>query len=76
MILDPYPHYARMRSEAPVSFNATLQMWELYRYDDIQAVLADPATFSSDISALQTMATMDPPRHTELRKKAYLDIKP
>ena len=68
MTLDPYPHYARMRSEAPVSFNATLQMWELYRYDDIQAVLADPATFSSDISALQTMATMDPPRHTQLRK--------
>jgi cytochrome P450 len=65
---DPYAHYAHMRATAPVHFNPALQLWEVYRYDDIQAVLADPATFSSDISALQTMATMDPPRHTQLRR--------
>lgn len=65
---DPYPHYARMRATAPVSFNPTLQVWEVYRYHDIQAVLADATTFSSDISALQTMVTMDPPRHTLLRR--------
>lgn len=65
---DPYQHYAHMRATAPVSFNAQLQMWEVYRYHDIQAVLGDPQTFSSDLSALQTLATMDPPRHTQLRK--------
>ncbi|XVJ69831.1 MAG: cytochrome P450 [Rhizobacter sp.] len=65
---NPYPHYAQMRTNAPVFFNETLQMWEVYGYHDIQAVLADPSTFSSDISALQTMVTMDPPRHTQLRK--------
>ncbi|NRF70005.1 cytochrome P450 [Aquincola sp. S2] len=65
---DPYTHYARMRATTPVSFNPALQMWEVYRYADIQSVLADPATFSSDLSAYQTMATMDPPRHTQLRK--------
>jgi cytochrome P450 len=65
---DPYAHYAHMRATSPVHFNTTLQLWEVYGYHDIQAVLGDPATFSSDISALQTMATMDPPRHTQLRR--------
>src|SRR5205814_1647521 len=65
---DPYPHYAHMRANAPVFFNPALQVWEVYRYHDIQTVLGDPATFSSDISALQTMVTMDPPRHTQLRR--------
>jgi cytochrome P450 len=68
MLIDPYPHYAAMRANAPVHFNATLGMWEVYRYHDIQAVLGDPHTFSSDLSALQTLATMDPPRHTQLRR--------
>jgi cytochrome P450 len=65
---DPYAHYAHMRATSPVHFNTTLQLWEVYGYQDIQTVLGDPATFSSDISALQTMATMDPPRHTQLRR--------
>lgn len=68
MLNDPYPHYAAMRASAPVHFNPALQMWEVYRYHDIQAVLADAQTFSSDLSVLQTMATMDPPRHTQLRR--------
>lgn len=65
---NPYPHYASMRANSPVSFNAALQVWEVYGYHDIQTVLGDPATFSSDLSALQTMVTTDPPRHTQLRK--------
>ncbi len=65
---DPYPHYAQMRATSPVFFNPALQVWEVYGYHDIQTVLGDPATFSSDISALQTMVTMDPPRHTQLRR--------
>ena len=40
----------------------------MYRYADIQTVLGDPHTYSSDASVLQTMATMDPPRHTQLRR--------
>lgn len=68
MSLDRYAHYARMRATAPVHFNPELQVWEVYGYHDIQTVLGDAATFSSDISALQTMVTMDPPRHTQLRR--------
>ena len=65
---DPCQHYARMRAESPVFFNPELRVWEVYGYHDIQAVLGDAETFSSDISALQTMVTMDPPRHTQLRR--------
>lgn len=72
--LDPYPHYAKMRATSPVFFNEERNVWEIYRYHDIQAVLGDPATFSSDYYTaagrpeLQTMITMDPPRHTQFRK--------
>lgn len=65
---DPYPHYAHMRATAPVHFNPDLQVWEVYGYHDIQTVLGDPATFSSNLSANPTMVFMDPPRHTQLRR--------
>jgi cytochrome P450 family 109 len=65
---DPYVRYAYMRANSPVCFNSDLNLWEVFGYRDIQSVLGDPETFSSDISALQTMATMDPPRHTQLRR--------
>lgn len=68
MSQERFDHYARMRATAPVQFNPQLQLWEVYRYADIQTVLGDPQTFSSDASVLQTMATMDPPRHTQLRR--------
>lgn len=69
-----YSHYARMRAESPVYFNPESEVWEVYGYHDIQTVLGDPATFSSNVHSaavrtrLQTMVTMDPPRHTQIRK--------
>lgn len=65
---DPYPHYAQMRAESPVHFNPELQVWEIYGYHDVQTVLDDPSTFSSDVFEMQILSTMDPPRHTQLRK--------
>ncbi len=66
--LDPYARYAHMRATAPVHFNAQLGVWEIYGYHDIQAVLGDPATFSSDLSEKPMLVFMDPPRHTQLRR--------
>lgn len=69
-----YARYAEMRAHTPVHFNSERQLWEVYGYHDIQAVLSDPIRFSSDTqrgamkATIQTMATMDPPRHTQLRK--------
>jgi cytochrome P450 len=66
--MNPYPHYAHMRATSPVHFNATLGVWEVYGYHDIQTVLGDAKTFSSDLSDGKMMVFMDPPRHTQYRR--------
>ncbi|HET9733538.1 MAG TPA: cytochrome P450 [Acidimicrobiales bacterium] len=47
VIDDPYPHYARLRDEAPVCWLEEDNLWMVTRYDDVAAVLHDPATYSS-----------------------------
>jgi cytochrome P450 len=47
VIEDPYPHYARLRDEAPVCWLEEDNLWMVTRYDDVAAVLHDPATYSS-----------------------------
>jgi cytochrome P450 len=47
VIDDPYPHYARLRDHAPVFRIEADNMWMVTRYDDVAAVLHDPATYSS-----------------------------
>jgi cytochrome P450 len=77
---DPYPTYARLRSEAPVYRNAEKDFWALSRHDDVAAAFRDSATFSSSHGvtldpaacgphAHRTMSflAMDPPRHTRMR---------
>ena len=64
----PYAHYSHMRNTNPIHFNAQMNAWEIYKYEDIQHVLLNPGIFSSDVSVNQTIATMDPPRHTQLRR--------
>jgi len=44
---DPYAFYARARTAEPVFFSPQFQMWFVTRYDDIDAILSDPGTFSS-----------------------------
>ena len=72
---DPYPVYRRMRDEAPVMHVAHLGFWAISRYDDVQRVLREPASFSSmrsldandAYSNVPMIVIMDPPRHGELR---------
>jgi cytochrome P450 len=47
VLADPYPHYERLRDEAPICFVPDLDAWIVTRYDDVSRVLHDPATFSS-----------------------------
>ena len=75
--LNPYPRYRIMRKEHPVYFNPEHQFWQVFCYDDVQRVLSDHATFSSNfggdpdrdpLSALgPTLFSTDPPLHTQLR---------
>lgn len=43
---DPWPFYAAMRGEDPVHYDPQLDMYLVSRFEDLQAVFADPITFS------------------------------
>lgn len=81
--LDPYPWYARQREQEPVRFDEERQVWDLFRYDDVNQVISDFDTFSSESGATNTLdlllnanaetettdtlASLDPPEHTDYR---------
>ena len=77
---DPYPTYRRLRDHAPVYRCEHRKTWVLSRYDDVEAALLDPVTFSSAQGIFPTrkpgaaaqmlfpmMIMMDAPRHTQMR---------
>ena len=41
VLADPYPLYARLRTEDPVHWDPFLHAWVVTRYDDVQRVLLD-----------------------------------
>ena len=56
-ILDPYPHYARLRDLGPVVWLSRQQVFAVSRYADCKAVLLDDETFiSGDGVALNPLA--------------------
>jgi cytochrome P450 family 109 len=73
--LNPYSWYKQMRMAHPVSVNEESQLYELFRYKDVQTVLTNPALFSSkgmmgeDNKGAErgSIFAMDPPRHNQLR---------
>lgn len=75
--LNPFPYYQEMRASNPVYFNPTRGSWNVFRYDDVQRVLSDYETFSSqfargmseeaDTPFAASMISTDPPRHRQLR---------
>src|SRR5438876_8475244 len=70
--LDPFPWYKHMRESDPIHFEPEGNLWELFRYDDIQKVLANPVVFSSERGRADTLTSgnilmLDPPRHHTLR---------
>ncbi len=50
---DPYPCYAALRADAPVSFVPDVGAWAVARYEDVLFILTHPELFSSD--AMRTM---------------------
>ena len=45
--LNPFPWYRQMREHNPVYFNEERGSWAVFRYNDVQRVLTDYNTFSS-----------------------------
>jgi cytochrome P450 len=44
---DPYPIYARLRDEEPVSWVPAVGLWLVTRFDDVRRVDLDPQTFTA-----------------------------
>jgi len=77
---DPYPVYAELRRNAPVSQVDPGGMWAVSRHDDVLYVLKNPQLFASEgfrqayrpawisnYPLADSALVMDPPRHTRLR---------
>jgi cytochrome P450 len=75
-----YDWYRQMRETQPVLFDQNMQVWNLFRYDDVARVITEHATFSSeqnrfvpaeyrDVSPISSsIVRQDPPRHHKLRQ--------
>jgi cytochrome P450 len=84
---DPFPLYARLRAEAPVTRNGTLGFWVASRHADVIAVSRDPDTFCSGQGIMvfeigahydspPTMMHTDPPDHTRYRTLVQPGFRP
>jgi cytochrome P450 len=95
-MLDPYPVFRELRREQPVYWCAGPGYWAITKYDDGLRIHRDPETFCSghgmtmrggeleDVKDVDTLITIDPPRHTRQRQlvsraftpRAVADLEP
>jgi beta-dihydromenaquinone-9 omega-hydroxylase len=72
---NPYPGYRRLLRGPRVQFNRRRNIYVLSRYEDVRAAARDNAVLSSAEGVARSrfevpvLLTMDPPRHSELRRK-------
>jgi len=77
--LNPFPLYHTMRQTQPLYHDPQRGNWNVFRYDDVQRVLSEYTTFSSQFRRKRTLSLLpsepfsaaiistDPPRHRQLR---------
>ena len=76
--IDPYPLYKHFRDNEPCTYNAKMDFYALFRFDDVWDATLDWETMSSSYGPslenrgeipgeLMSIIGMDPPRHTRLR---------
>lgn len=80
--LNPYPHYRRLRDEAPAYYIPALGAYALTRYEDCKNTFLHPELYSAKdfikqafgdldpVPEVPSIIAMDPPEHTPLRKLA------
>jgi cytochrome P450 len=64
---DPYPLYATLRADAPLSHNRALGFWTLARHDDVAGALQDRETYASSARSLSAAD-----RFFGIREAAYV----
>src|SRR5712691_8293382 len=69
--LHPFSWYRMMRETNPVFHNEEYGSWALFRYEDVERVLSDYKSFSSQTGSPYplniTIINTDPPRHRKMR---------
>src|SRR5918996_2982380 len=95
-MVDPYPVFRELRREQPVFWCSGAGYWAITRYDDGLRIHRDPETFCSgqgmtmrggeleDVGEVDTLITIDPPKHTRQRQlvsraftpRAVADLEP
>jgi cytochrome P450 len=95
-MVDPYPVFSELRRERPVYWCAAAGYWAITKYDDGVRIHRNPETFCSgqgmtmrggeleDVKDVDTLITIDPPRHTRQRQlvsraftpRAVADLEP
>jgi cytochrome P450 len=75
--LNPFPFYKKLREENPVYFDPIRKNWNIFRFNDVQRVLSEYETFSSQFTGASnqdttqpfaaSMIATDPPKHRQLR---------
>lgn len=65
---NPYPVYARLRHESPVFYDEEHDLWVVARYDDVQTVVRDPATYSSENAVRTSVKPFPQPVQEALAK--------
>jgi cytochrome P450 len=78
VLMDPFPHYKRLRDLGPVVQLTGYGIYGLFRYDQVRTALTDWETFSSAqgvafnpiaVAAWKdSILAMDPPQHGVIRK--------
>ena len=81
--IDPYQYFQHLRQNAPVSRMEDGGPWQVTKHADVNAILRDHTTFSSDVSVrtieergAPSMLFSDPPMHHRLRKLVSRAFKP
>src|SRR6266702_1977681 len=65
--------FEEMRAQHPVLYDERMRLWQVFRYEDVLAVLTDYTRFSSQAYELtrgffkNTLIAKDPPDHRKLR---------
>src|SRR4051794_35696416 len=77
--MDPYPVFAELRAEAPVTWHDDSRLWTIALHEDVLRISRDPATFCSSrgvlpsdreraLTGAESILFLDPPDHQRHRK--------
>ena len=77
-----YSWFEEMRTQHPVFYDERMHLWQVFRYEDVSAVITDYNRFSSQAFGVtgsflkDTLIEKDPPDHRKLRNLVNLAFTP